>query len=210
VYPTKTALGQRCRLASFCASLCSPALAAEGNPAGSTPVALAAHAAGDAEKTPEQHGHFGDVLSLEVAYIEVLEQRPTTEEGGEGGSGHVLNRASAVGLAFEHSLVPGWLNARAGALFFMGLEGTELPTSLLLEIPWEVGRSTEVYLGAGLAADLIREDRFAPSFGLASAAGIYAWATRRLGANIDVEHRWVPSERRIYDLTVAIGAAARF
>jgi hypothetical protein len=39
---------------------------------------------------------------------------------------------------------------------------------------------------------------------------MYAWATDEIGANIDVEHRWVQNENRIYDLTVAIGAAARF
>ena len=92
----------------------------------------------------------------------------------------------------------------------MGAEGAELPASLLFEVPWEVSENAELYAGTGFAVDLLREDRLSPTFGIASALGVYAWATREIGANIDVEHRWVPSENRIYDLTVAIGAAARF
>jgi hypothetical protein len=81
---------------------------------------------------------------------------------------------------------------------------------LLFEVPWEVSENAELYAGTGFAVDLLREDRLSPTFGIASALGVYAWATREIGANIDLEHRWVPSENRIYDLTVAIGAAARF
>lgn len=208
MYSTTSALRQRCWTAALCASLCSPSVARAASPPGAAGLDPDAADSAGVAAAPEHGAHFDDVLSLEVAYIEVLERRPPSGEAGAGG--HVLNRASAVGLAYEHSVVPGWLNARAGALFFVGLEGSELPSSLLLEVPWELGRSLEVYLGAGLAADLLRDDRFTPSFGLASAAGVYAWATQQLGANIDVEHRWVPNEHRVYDLTVALGAAARF
>ena len=121
-----------------------------------------------------------------------------------------LTRHSAVGLGYEHTIVPGWISAQAGALLFFGEEGGELPASFTLEVPVELSESTELYLGAGVTADLVREDRFAPIFGASSVAGVYAWATSLLGANIEVENRWVPSANRIYDLTVAIGAAARF
>src|SRR5690606_5830060 len=131
-------------------------------------------------------------------------------EGEARAEGHPLTRHSAVGLGLEHTLVPGLLNAQVGALLFFGAEGAEMPASLLLEVPWELSKTIELYAGAGLAADLVREDRLSPSFGIASAAGVYAWATHELGANIDIEHRWVPSEHRIYDLTLAIGASARF
>lgn len=158
------------------------------------------------------HGghHYTDILSVKVAYVEALDEVEAEREGEARAEGHPLTRHSAVGLGLEHALIPGKLNAQIGALLFFGAEGAEMPASLLLEMPWELSETIEVYAGAGLAADLVREDRLSPSFGVASAAGVYAWATHELGANVDIEHRWVPSENRIYDLTLAIGASARF
>ena len=181
------------------ACLCAPAAASEAGPD-----------EGQSTHEASPGGHHGDVISLRVAYVEALDEVEAEREGEEEAEGHPLTRHSAVGLGLEHTLIPGRLNAQVGALLFFGAEGAELPSSFLLEVPWALSETVEVYAGAGLAADLVREDRLAPSFGLASAAGMYAWATHELGANFDVEHRWVPSEQRIYDLTVAIGAAARF
>ncbi|HTV21111.1 MAG TPA: hypothetical protein VMG12_20640 [Polyangiaceae bacterium] len=193
-----------CRHAGlFVASLGAPAVAAEAPPI---------EAESNESERRGSHGghHYNDILSVRVAYVEALDEVEAEREGEAVAEGHPLTRHSAVGLGLEHTLVPGLLNAHVGALLFFGAEGAEMPTSLLFEMPWELSEAIEVYAGAGLAADLVREDRLAPSFGLASAAGVYAWATHELGANVDIEHRWVPSEHRIYDLTLAIGASARF
>lgn len=185
------------------ASLSAPAVAADTLPVGDDHES-------EREDDPEHTAHLGDVICVKLAYVEALDEVEAEREGEGRAEGNPLTRHSAVGLGFEHTIVPGWLNAQIGALLFWGAEGAELPSSLLLEMPWELSESTELYFGAGLAADLLREDELSPSFGLASAVGMYAWANHEIGANIDVEHRWVPSENRIYDLTVAIGAAARF
>lgn len=165
----------------------------------------------EATRRQEHREHGGGVLSMRVAYVESLERRgPEESEEVEAGAPRPLTRHSAVGLGYEHTVVPGWLSVQAGALLFFGVEGGELPASVTLEVPVELSESTEVYFGAGLTADLVREDRFSPHWGMSSVAGVYAWATSLLGANVEVEHRWVPSANRVYDLTVAIGAAARF
>jgi hypothetical protein len=192
-----------CRHASlFIASLGAPAVAAEASPAHDDSVG---------PELESSHGHhYSDILSVKVAYVEALDEVEAEREQEATPEGHPLTRHSAVGLGLEHTLLQGRLNAHVGALLFFGAEGAEMPASLLLEMPWELSETIELYAGAGLAADLVREDRLSPSFGLASAAGIYAWATHELGANVDIEHRWVPSEHRIYDLTLAIGASARF
>lgn len=192
-----------CRHAGlFIASLGAPAVAAEARPADND-------SAGPELEGSHRH-HYDDILSLKVAYVEALDEVEAEREREATPEGHPLTRHSAVGLGLEHTLLQGRLNAHVGALLFFGAEGAEMPASLLLEMPWELSETIEVYAGAGLAVDLVREDRLSPSFGLASAAGIYAWATHELGANVDIEHRWVPSEHRIYDLTLAIGASARF
>jgi hypothetical protein len=187
----------------FMASLAAPAIAAEASPADGDDL-------GEPEPEGSRGHHYGDILSVKIAYVEALDEVEAEREQEARPEGHPLTRHSAVGLGLEHTLVAGKLNAHVGALLFFGAEGAEMPASLLLEMPWELSETIEVYAGAGLAADLVREDRLSPSFGLASAAGVYAWATQELGANVDIEHRWVPSEHRIYDLTLAIGASARF
>lgn len=187
----------------FIASVGAPAAAAEARPvdaAGEHPAEVGSHAS----------HHYSDILSVKIAYVEALDEVEAEREGEAPPEGNSLTRHSAVGLGLEHVLVPGTINAHIGALLFFGAEGAEMPASFLLEVPWELTAAIEVYAGAGIAADLVREDRLAPEFGLASAAGVYAWATPELGANVDIEHRWVPSEHRIYDLTLAIGASARF
>ena len=188
----------RHRIGLFFASLGAPAMAAEGQ------LEL-----DEARGRQEHREHGGGVLSMRVAYVESLERRGPEEEI-EAGAPRPLTRHSAVGLGYEHTVVPGWLSVQAGALLFFGVEGGELPASVTLEVPVELSESTEVYFGAGVTADLVREDRFSPHWGMSSVAGVYAWATSLLGANVEVEHRWVPSANRVYDLTVAIGAAARF
>jgi hypothetical protein len=165
---------------------------------------------GPPEPSATHDHHASNIITLKVAYVEALDEVEAEREGEERAEGNLLTRHSAVGLGFEHVLVPGSMNAQIGALLFWGAEGAELPVSVLFEVPWEVSESAEFYVGAGFAADLLREDRLSPTFGIASAIGVYAWATDEIGANIDLEHRWVPSENRTYDLTVAIGAAARF
>jgi len=184
----------------FFASLGAPAVAAEDQPGP------------DEDRGRQEHReHGGGVLSMRIAYVESLENRsPEESEEVEAGAPRPLTRHSAVGLGYEHTVVPGWLSVQAGALLFFGVEGGELPASITLEMPFELSESTEVYFGGGLTADLVREDRFSPHWGMSSVAGVYAWATSLLGANVEVEHRWVPSANRVYDLTVAIGAAARF
>jgi hypothetical protein len=186
----------------FIASLGARA-AAEPNPS-------AGEESGEPEPESSQGHHYNDILSVRVAYVEALDEVEAEREQEARPEGHPLTRHSAVGLGLEHTLLAGKLNAHVGALLFFGAEGAEMPASLLLEMPWELSETIEVYAGAGLAADLVREDRLSPSIGVASAAGMYAWATHELGANVDIEHRWVPSEHRIYDLTLAIGASARF
>lgn len=188
----------RQRIGLFFASLGAPAMAAEAE-------------VEDSREHLEHREHGGGVLSMRIAYVESLERRsPEESEETEAGAPRPLTRHSAVGLGYEHTVVPGWLSVQAGALLFFGVEGGELPASLTLEVPFELSESTEFYCGAGLTADLVREDRFSPHWGMSSVAGVYAWATSLLGANVEVEHRWVPSANRVYDLTVAIGAAARF
>jgi hypothetical protein len=190
----------RTRVGLFFASLGAPAMAAEA------PLEL------DEPRGRQEHReHGGGVLSMRVAYVESLERRsPEESEAAEEGAPRPLTRHSAVGLGYEHTVLPGWLSVQAGALLFFGVEGGELPASVTLEMPFELSESTELYFGGGVTADLVREDRFSPHWGMSSVAGVYAWATSLLGANIEVEHRWVPSANRVYDLTVAIGAAARF
>ena len=190
----------RQRIGLFFASLGAPAMAAEGQ-----------LERDESREHLEHREHGGGVLSMRIAYVESLERRSAEEnEEIEEGAPRPLTRHSAVGLGYEHTVLPGWLSVQAGALLFFGVEGGELPASLTLEMPIELSESTELYFGGGLTADLVREDRFSPHFGLSSVAGVYAWATSLLGANVEVESRWVPSANRVYDLTVAVGAAARF
>lgn len=185
-------------------------IASLGTPAAASETTVEDESSESGNEGSRERHHYSDILSVKIAYVEALDEVEAEREGEARAEGSPLTRHSAVGLGLEHTLVPGRINAQIGALLFFGAEGAEMPASLLLEMPWELSETIEVYAGAGLAADLVREDRLSPSFGLASAAGVYAWATPELGANVDIEHRWVPSEHRIYDLTLAIGASARF
>jgi hypothetical protein len=115
-----------------------------------------------------------------------------------------------VGLAYERTLVHGWLNAQLSGLAFATAEGWELPAGLLLEMPWEWTDQIEAYLGAGLAVDVLRESKLSPHLGVAASTGIFAWASERLGVNVDVEYRWLPNEQLVYDLTIGAAAAVRF
>jgi hypothetical protein len=166
----------------------------------------------DAEGAQEM-ASFGNTVTLRLAYIESLRtaEAPTVESAAaESEESRVLAHHLGVGLGYERALVHGWLNLALSALAFNSQEGWEVPAGALLEMPFEWTERLEAYLGTGLAADLVRESDFAPHFGWAASAGLYGWASERLGANVDLEYRWLPHQDLVYDLTIGVAAAARF
>jgi hypothetical protein len=185
-------------------------------------VASAPSVAAAAEE-PEEHGpagehgakaeSFGNIITLRFAYIESLRtaEPVEAEEGAaEREESRLLGHHIGVGLGYERALVHGWLNLALSALAFNSQEGWEVPAGALLEVPFEWTEHVEAYLGTGLAVDLMRESEVSPHFGWAASAGLYGWASERLGANVDLEYRWLPNENLVYDLTIGVAAAARF
>ena len=155
---------------------------------------------------------FGNTVTLRLAYIESLRtvEAPTEESAAEPEEARALAHHIGLGLGYERALVHGWLNLALSALAFNSREGWEVPAGALLEMPFEWTERLEAYLGTGLAVDLVRESDFSPHFGWAASAGLYGWASERLGANVDLEYRWLPHQDLVYDLTIGVAAAARF
>lgn len=168
---------------------------------------------GSSAEGAERTDSFGNTVTLRFAYIESLRtaEAPTEENAAlESEDSRVLAHHIGVGLGYERALVHGWLNLALSALAFNSREGWEVPAGALLEMPFEWTEHLEAYLGTGLAVDLVRESELSPHFGWAASAGLYAWASERLGANVDLEYRWLPNEDLVYDLTIGVAAAARF
>jgi len=184
--------------------------------ASASPAAAAAQEPGEQRPASEgaaETASFGNTVTLRFAYIESLRtaEPPAAEEvAAEPENSQVIAHHIGVGLGYERALVHGWLNLALSALAFNSQEGWELPAGALLEMPFEWTERLEAYLGTGLAVDLVRESDFSPHFGWAASAGLYGWASERLGANVDLEYRWLPNENLVYDLTIGVAAAARF
>ncbi|HEU4579821.1 MAG TPA: hypothetical protein VFS67_16290 [Polyangiaceae bacterium] len=178
-------------------------------------ASAAAQEPGERRSAGEASGeaaHFGNTVTLRLAYIESLRTvEPESEEApAEREESRALAHHIGVGLGYERALVHGWLNLALSALAFNSQEGWEVPAGALLEVPFEWTEQVEAYLGTGLAVDLVRESDVSPHFGWAASAGLYGWASERLGANVDLEYRWLPNEDLVYDLTIGVAAAARF
>jgi hypothetical protein len=142
--------------------------------------------------------------------LHTAEPAAAEEGAAEPEPSRLIAHHVGVGLGYERALVHDWLNLALSALAFNSQEGWEVPAGALLEVPFEWTETVEAYVGTGLAVDLVRESDFSPHLGWAASAGLYAWARERLGANVDLEYRWLPNENLVYDLTIGVAAAARF
>lgn len=178
--------------------------------------ALAAPHGGSGHLEAHRPGpHADNIVTLELAALEVI----PGEANEHGASGHEMSMMGGhetiehhlgVSVAFERTLVPGWLAAELHVLLAPGAHGLTLPVELLVKKPFELSPEVEAFVGLGLATEWIKAGVYEPQYGFASVLGSYFWVNPLFGLVLETDYSLLSSREIEHELVLAAGGAVRF
>jgi hypothetical protein len=159
------------------------------------------HGAEDSPRAPEVE-HFRHVVAVRAGYVEAgsrVQQGPTAPAS--------LNYKRALGVAFERAIIPGVLNAELAASIMASTEGVNVPTQLLIKIPFQLGNNGELFIGGGAVME-VHEAK--ANEGLIATTGYYYWPTAHLGLSMAADYAMSVQGEVQYELGLMAGIATRF